>query len=141
MHPGLEPWSKGGLIIKARTVQGSAYAAIMVTGGRGARMQYDYTQDIAGPPGRPTAASPRWLRLTRAGDVITGYDSTDGTRWNLVGTVTLSGLPATAQAGLFTASPSYEVLNQGLGHGGGAGGPTLATAAFDHVGRSSPGGA
>jgi hypothetical protein len=41
MHPGLEPWSKSGLIIKASTVQGSAYAAIMVTGGHGARMQYD----------------------------------------------------------------------------------------------------
>src|SRR5712691_5768711 len=57
MRPGLEPWSKGGLIIKASTAQGSAYAAIMVTGGHGVRMQYDYTQDIAGPPGRPTPAS------------------------------------------------------------------------------------
>ena len=95
MHPGLEPWSKGGLIIKASTAQGSAYAAIMVTGGHGVRMQYDYTQDIAGPPGRPTAASPRWLRLTRAGDTITGYASADGTHWTQVGTATLPGLPAT----------------------------------------------
>ena len=52
MHPGLEPWSKAGLIIKASTRQGSAYAAMMVTGGHGVRMQYDYTQDVAGPARR-----------------------------------------------------------------------------------------
>ena len=53
MQPGLQPWAKAGLIVKASTTQGSAYAAIMVTGGHGVRMQYDYTHDVAGP----TAAS------------------------------------------------------------------------------------
>jgi hypothetical protein len=138
--PGVQPWTKAGIMIKASTAPGAAYAAMLVTGANGVRMQYDYTGDIAGLPGGVSAAAPRWLRLVRSGDTVAGYDSTDGTRWNLVGTVTLSGLPATAQTGLFTASPGYEVLSQGLGHGGGAGGPTLATAAFDHVGRSSPGG-
>ena len=40
---------------------------MMVTGRHGVRMQYDYTQDLAGRPGAVSAASPRWLRLTRAG--------------------------------------------------------------------------
>src|SRR5215472_14653813 len=61
LHPGLEPWSKAGIIIKASTRQGSAYAAVLASGDNGVRMQYDYTGDIAGPPGRPSAASPRWL--------------------------------------------------------------------------------
>jgi len=134
MHPGLEPWSKGGLIIKVNTTQGSAYAAVMVTGDHGVRMQYDYTQDIAGPPGRPAAASPRWLRLTRAGDTITGYASADGTHWTRVGTATLPGLPATVQAGLFATSPGYNLTTaQGLLGIRGTGGPTLARAALDHV--------
>jgi ABC-type transport system involved in multi-copper enzyme maturation permease subunit len=134
LHQGLEPWSKGGLIIKAGTAQGSAYAAVMVTGDQGVRMQYDYTQDIAGPPGRPTAASPRWLRLTRAGDTITGFASTDGTHWTQVGTATLPGLPATVQAGLFATSPPYNVTTaQGLLGTSGTGGPTLASAVLDHV--------
>ena len=109
MHPGLEPWSKAGIIIKASTRQGSAYAAMMVTGGHGVRMQYDYTQDAAGLPGAVTAASPRWLRLTRAGDTVTGYDSADGRHWTLVGTATLPGLSSTVQAGLFATSPAYNV--------------------------------
>ena len=59
MHPGLEPWSKAGIIIKASTRQGSAYAAMMVTGGHGVRMQYDYTQDVAGPARRGHPRRPR----------------------------------------------------------------------------------
>ena len=47
-----QPWAKAGIIIKASTKPGSAYAAIMVTGSHGVRMQYDYTHDTAGPAGR-----------------------------------------------------------------------------------------
>jgi ABC-type transport system involved in multi-copper enzyme maturation permease subunit len=134
MHPGLEPWSKAGLIIKESTRQGSAYAAMMVTGRHGVRMQYDYTQDVAGLPGAVTAASPRWLRLTRAGDTVTGYDSADGTHWTLVGSATLPGLSSTVQAGLFATSPAYSVTTaQGVLGVSGTGGPTLATAVLDHV--------
>jgi ABC-type transport system involved in multi-copper enzyme maturation permease subunit len=135
LHPGLEPWSKAGIIIKASTRQGSAYAAVLVTGGHGVRMQYDYTQDIAGPAGRPSAASPRWLRLTRSGDTITGYSSADGTRWTPIGTATMAGLPATVQAGLFATSPAYSLTtSQGIIGASNTGGPTLATGVFDHVG-------
>jgi ABC-type transport system involved in multi-copper enzyme maturation permease subunit len=131
---GLQPWSKAGIIIKASTRPGSAYAAMMVTGGHGVRMQYDYTGDIAGPPGAVSAASPRWLRLTRSGDTVTGYESADGTRWTTVGTVHLAGLPATTQAGLFAASPgSSQSTSQSISGGGAAGGIGLAAAIFDHV--------
>jgi hypothetical protein len=130
--PGLAPWSKAGVILKASTRPGSAYAAMMVTGSHGVRMQYDYTGDIAGPTGtvsRPSPASPRWLRLTRAGDAITGYASADGTRWTRVGVVRLAGLPATVQAGLFATSPQYTLF---VGAGA-QGGPSQDTAVFDHV--------
>ena len=128
MTPGVQPWSKAGIIIKASTRQGSAYAAMMVTGSHGVRMQWDFTHDVAGLAGKVSAASPRWLRLTRSGDTITGYDSADGAHWTRVGTATLAGLPSTAQAGLFAASPGYSVTTTSLGGGSSTGGPTLATA-------------
>ncbi len=90
MSAGLVPWAKAGIIITGSTRPGSAYAAMMVTGSHGVRMQYDYTGDIAGLAGSVSAAAPRWLRLTRSGDVITGYDSADGSHWTEVGTVTLA---------------------------------------------------
>ena len=126
------PWAKAGVIIEPGTRQGSAYAAVMVTGSHGVRMQYNYTSDLAGLPGGVSAASPRWLRLTRSGDTLTGYQSADGTHWAGIGAVTLAGLPVTVQAGLFVASPSYVFTTAGFG-GGSAGHLTNATAVFDHV--------
>jgi regulation of enolase protein 1 (concanavalin A-like superfamily) len=101
----LQPWAKAGIIIKASLRQGSAYAAMMVTGGHGVRMQSDYTSDIAGLPGTVSADAPRWLRLVRSGDTLTGYDSADGTHWTPVGTVRLPGLTTAVQAGVFVTSP------------------------------------
>jgi ABC-type transport system involved in multi-copper enzyme maturation permease subunit len=135
MTPGVQPWSKAGIIIRASTAQGSAYAAMMITGTHGVRMQWDFTGDTAGLAGKVSATSPRWLRLTRAGDVVSGYDSADGAHWTLVGTVTLARLPATAQAGLFATSPGYSVTSSSLGGSSTKGGPSLATGAFDHVAR------
>jgi ABC-type transport system involved in multi-copper enzyme maturation permease subunit len=130
---GLDPWSKAGIIIKQNLHQGSAYAAMMVTGSHGVRMQYNYTGDIVGLPGTVSAASPRWLRLTRSGDTITGYDSADGRHWTTVGTVELSGLPATVQVGMFATSPAYTVTSTSFGGGSNTGGTTQATGTFDDV--------
>jgi hypothetical protein len=138
--PGVRPWAKTGIMIKASTAAGSAYVAMLVTGGNGVRMQYNYAGDIAGLPGAATAAAPRWLRLVRSGDSVTGYDSLDGAHWTRVGQVTLPGLPSAAQAGLFTASPSYTVYSGSIGSGGGQGGPTLATGTLDHLTASWSGG-
>jgi ABC-type transport system involved in multi-copper enzyme maturation permease subunit len=135
MTPGVQPWSKAGIIIKASTTRGSAYAAMMVTGSHGVRMQWDYVHDTPGLTGKVSATSPRWLRLTRSGDTVTGYDSADGAHWTWVGTATLAGLPSTAQAGLFAATPGYSVSSTSFGGASSTGGPALATGAFDQVSR------
>ena len=136
MQSGLVPWSKAGIIIKQDLSGGSAYAAMMVTGGNGARMQWNYTGDTPGLPGAVSAASPRWLRLTRDGDTITGYDSTDGAHWTRVGAVHLAGLPSTVQAGLFAVSPRSIAVSTGFASGNASFGNTEATAVFDHISRS-----
>ncbi|MBO2456907.1 ABC transporter permease subunit [Actinomadura sp. LCR2-06] len=105
LRPGLVPWAKAGLIIKQSTRQGSPYAAIMVTGAHGVRMQDAYVNDTAGPPGLVSGESPRRLRLDRSGDMITGYASADGAHWTKVGTARVSGLGPTPQIGVFVASP------------------------------------
>jgi hypothetical protein len=143
------PWAKAGIIIKASTRPGSAYAAVMATPAHGVRMQYDYTHDLAGLPGAVSAASPRWLRLTRSGDTITGYDSADGRHWAEIGTASLAGLPSTVQAGLFVTSAPLLLVNGTLsctrtcsaaapaqtfaGNSSLSSYATQAAAAFDHV--------
>jgi ABC-type transport system involved in multi-copper enzyme maturation permease subunit len=135
MSPGTQPWSKAGIMIKASTTPGSAYAAMLVTGSNGVRMQWNYTGDTAGLPGTVSASAPRWLKLTRAGSVVTGYESTDGTSWTEVGSQALKGLPSTGtvQVGLFATSPDYQVISQSFGSGSSRGGHTLATGTFDNV--------
>ncbi len=122
----LQPWAKAGIIIKANTVSGSAYAAMMLTGAHGTRFQWNFVNDAAGMAGNVSATAPRWLRLTRAGDTIRGYDSADGTHWTQVGTATLAGLRAAVQIGMFAATPS----EQQTVHSGEA---ITATGTFDDV--------
>jgi ABC-type transport system involved in multi-copper enzyme maturation permease subunit len=136
MLRAVQPWSKAGIIIKQSTKQGSAYAAMMVTGGNGVRMQYNYTRDIAGLAGEVSAAHPRWLRLSRSGDTVTGYDSADGTQWTKVGSASLAGLPSTVQVGLFATSPTHVYDTSSFGNGSYNGVPSIATGVFDHVGVS-----
>ncbi len=125
-HRGLVPWAKAGILIEESTTQGSAYAAVMVTPRHGVRIQYNYTHDTAGLPGPVSVSSPRWLRLTRAGDLVTGYDSVDGAHWAKIGTARLTGLTVTAQAGLFVTSPAHDL-------GADNSSATLATATFEQV--------
>lgn len=136
--PGLVPWAKAGIIIKDGVRQGSSYAALMVTGEHGVRMQYDYGHDIAGSGVNGAAVSdrsPRWLRLTRAGDTVTGYESSDGERWVKVAAVKLSGLPETAQVGLFATSPGdLTLVPAGLGGATEQVRFTQAAGSFDRIG-------
>jgi hypothetical protein len=104
-------WAKAGLLIKAGLAPGTPYAAVMVTPEHGVRMQAMFDTDLAGG----TAGAPRWLKLTRTGSTITGYDSADGRDWHQVGTVNVA-LSRDAQVGLFIASPSsYETTRTGGG--------------------------
>ncbi|WP_199565410.1 DUF1349 domain-containing protein [Spongiactinospora rosea] len=119
---GVLPWGKAGLLVRQSLTQGTPYAAVMITGGHGVRMQHNYIHDVPGGPVR----GPKWLRLTRAGDTITGYESPDGKKWAEVGTVRLAGLPETVEIGLFATSPGNV---QGM-----ASRFAQATAAFDQIG-------
>ncbi|MFB7190310.1 hypothetical protein ACFCZT_34585 [Streptomyces sp. NPDC056230] len=114
--PGLVPWAKAGIIIKDGVRPGSSYASLMVTGSHGVRMQYGYRHDIAGSGRGVAGGAPRWLRLTRSGETVTGHESADGMKWTAVGTARLPGLPETAQVGLFATSPGDLTLRRtGLG--------------------------
>ncbi|WP_188197758.1 hypothetical protein [Nonomuraea sp. SYSU D8015] len=118
---GVVPWAKAGLLVRQSLRQGTPYAAVMLTGAHGVRMQHNYIHDVPGGPHN----GPQWLRLTRSGDTITGYESDDGKAWTEVGTVELTGLPETVEIGLFATSPgALWDMAQAFAQ---------ATATFDHI--------
>jgi hypothetical protein len=137
--PGLVEWAKAGVIAKDGTAQGSRYVALMVTAEHGVRMQHDFIHDTAGRPGAVSAAAPRWLRLTRVGDTLTGEESADGASWTGVGTATLAG---PVEIGLFVTSPSDLTVDGGVGGGTATARLAKATATFDNIGLTgaTPGG-
>ena len=125
-RPGLARWAKAGILLTPTTKQGAPYAAVMATGSRGLRFQSDYAHDQGALPATITGASPRWLRLTRIGETVTGYQSTDGITWHKLGTARLAGLVGRVDVGLFVSSPvTYQHSSGGV--------PTQATATFDHL--------
>jgi hypothetical protein len=128
--PGLVEWAKAGVIAKAGTTPGSRYVALMVTAEHGVRMQHDFVHDTAGKPGAVSADAPRWLRLTRAGDTLTGEESPDGASWTRVGTAQLAGA---VEIGLFVASPSDLTVEGRVGGGIAQARLATATATFDNI--------
>jgi len=125
------PWAKVGLMIKSDTDPGASYAAVMITGGNGARLQYDFTGDVAGPVDLP---DPAWLRIERSGNTVTGLASADGRNWETIAAVELP-LGQTVQAGLFATAPMEQTVTQHLGGGGSvtANGTVYVTANFDAI--------
>ncbi|GAA4680431.1 ABC transporter permease subunit [Phytohabitans rumicis] len=99
------PWARAGIMIKESTEPNTPYAAMMVTPDHGVRFQANFTTDTAGSD----KGTPIWLRLTRSGTSITGYESANGNAWEQVGTIDLPALPQTAAVGMFSASPSTDV--------------------------------
>src|SRR5205807_2756814 len=72
-------------------------------------------------------SSPRWLRLTRVGDVVTALESGDGGRWVEVGSSHLRRQEAPLLVGLFVTSPCDLTRSEGACRF------TQATATFDSV--------
>ncbi|MGH9212256.1 MAG: ABC transporter permease subunit [Acidimicrobiales bacterium] len=123
-------WAKAGVMVKERLEVGAPYAALMVTPEHGVRLQWGFEHDVAGSE---DGTAPRWLRLTRSGDVVTGYESSDGTSWEEVGEADLGDLPSTVEVGLFVTSPMSMEIERQYGSSSVFEEPTLGTAAFDSV--------
>jgi regulation of enolase protein 1 (concanavalin A-like superfamily) len=110
----IDPWSKAGLVIRSDvTAAGAAqgYVVLVATPGNGVSMQWSdaatpgYLDHGVSSPN--TIKAPVWLRLTRNGDQVSGYYSTDGTTWTQVGSaVTLTGATANEDAGMISTAHS-----------------------------------
>jgi len=104
------PWAKSGVMIRENLTPGSRHALAFTTpaeAGNGFGMVWRQAQDGASgyTAGDALNAIPHnWVKLVRNGAVITSFHSADGTAWKLMGSTTLSGLPAELFFGLAVTS-------------------------------------
>jgi regulation of enolase protein 1 (concanavalin A-like superfamily) len=97
-------WSKAGVMIRETLNASSAHALMLVSSSKGVAMQWRPTTggtslNVAGS----LSAPPRWVRLVRSGNTITGYESADGSTWTMVSSQTIT-MGATVYVGLAVTS-------------------------------------
>jgi regulation of enolase protein 1 (concanavalin A-like superfamily) len=115
---GTQAWTKVGVMIRASTAANASMAFMLVSTSKGLAFQRRTATGIAATStAGGTGTAPRWVRLTRAGNVITASVSTNGSTWTTVGSDTFS-MPASVLVGLGVSSHTTS---------------STATATFDNV--------
>jgi len=110
---GAQAWTKVGVMMRASTASNSAHGLMLVSTARGVAFQRrTVTGGVSTNTGLPGTA-PKWVRLTRAGTVITASISNDGGAWTVVGSDTFADMPATILVGLAVHSQSTTRLATG----------------------------
>jgi hypothetical protein len=118
-------WTKVGVMIRNSTSPSAAQAFMLVAASplKGVPFQRrtaDGNSSVSTSGSQSTA--PRWVKLVRAGNVITGYESADGVTWTTVGSDTFV-MGSTVLIGLAVSSHVTGVT---------------ATATFDNVSITTP---
>jgi PKD repeat protein len=119
---GTQAWTKVGVMIRASTAAGSQHAFMLVSSGRGVAFQRrTITGGVSTSTSGGAGTAPQWVRLVRAGNVITASVSTTGSTWTIVGSDTFT-MPTTVLVGLAVSSHTSA---------------SVATGTFDNVAVST----
>ncbi len=106
--------AKAGIMIKntlSRTTKDDRYCIIAVTPGAGVKFEWDSDNDDNGMLDSSSSiatagTAPIWLKLKKQYGTYTGYYSTDGETWNVVGSVYFNDADNIQDLGLFVTSHS-----------------------------------
>jgi hypothetical protein len=106
-----DPWAKAGVMIRETLDPGAKNITMVMSYGNGAEIQYRSAS--AGATAYSTLGgktAPYWVRLTRTGNVLSGYISPDGTTWTQVGGSQTITMNPNVYAGLAVTSHNNGVL-------------------------------
>lgn len=104
--------AKGGIALRETLSADARHVTLVDTPADGA--QFLVRDQTAGKTtvqrvSQGKGTKPYWLKLARAGDTFTGFESADGKTWTQTGTITLK-LPETLHAGLVASSHVKDKL-------------------------------
>ncbi|MEK7393394.1 MAG: fibronectin type III domain-containing protein [Fibrobacterota bacterium] len=113
----MDPWAKAGLMIREKLTAGSRHAMMEMTSGNGALFQYRQTENGGcGNNIQSGLKAPYWVKIVRQGNVLSGYQSPDGTNWSQIAgaNVTLTNLPADLYVGMAVTAHSASSVVSGV---------------------------
>ena len=108
-----DPWAKAGVMIRESFAAGSKHAFTSVTPGNGLEFLHRDATDGASTPVAAAGTAPRWVRMTRVGNLFTSSVSTDGVNWTTIGTATIS-MGSVVNVGLGVCSHQGAIINNSI---------------------------
>ncbi|HXS69294.1 MAG TPA: hypothetical protein VN761_10650, partial [Candidatus Polarisedimenticolia bacterium] len=105
------PWAKAALMFRETLDPDSRNGIICLTPTSGVSMQTrTNTGELTYTANTVSGSQPTWIALTRVGNVLTGYKSSDGVTWTLVASNTVP-MTTACYVGLAVTSKSNTALN------------------------------
>ena len=103
--------AKAGIMLRTSTDPGSPNYAVLVSPGAGIKVQVRSAQGgTTTKIANPTGTTPVYLQVTRSGNTLSSYTSSDGTTWTLIpGSTATVSLGSTVLAGLAVTSHNSGV--------------------------------
>ena len=104
-------WAKAGVMFRETLAANSIHAFALVSAGNGSsfiRRTSTGANSVSTPAS--TATPPRWVRLDRAGDTLTAYQSIDGSTWTQIGVAATVTMQPTIWVGLAVTSHNDTTL-------------------------------
>ncbi len=109
-----DPWAKAGVMLRENNLPGAKYVLLALTGQGGSILQSRQWADAGTfAADGPAIKLPQWLKLSRTGNVFTGYISENGTNWISTGSVT-NTMGKNVLAGLALTAHNNSLLNSTL---------------------------
>ena len=97
-------WTKAGVMMRDTLSAGSAHGFMLVSANKGLAFQRRVSANgLSSNTAGGAFKAPRWVRLTRSGNVITAFTSADGSTWSTVGSDTIP-MASTIYVGLAVSS-------------------------------------
>jgi len=97
-------WTKAGVVMRDVLTPGSRHAFMLVSPGKGLAFQRRVTESgLSTNTSGGSGTAPAWVKLSRSGDTFTASVSSDGVRWTVVGSDTIS-MGATIYVGVAVGS-------------------------------------
>jgi glucose/arabinose dehydrogenase/regulation of enolase protein 1 (concanavalin A-like superfamily) len=111
-----DPWAKAGVMIRETLNANSMHAMMALTPGNGLAFQ----RRVSTGGGTTTTngalvSAPYWVKVVRSGSTFSGFSSSDGSNWTLVGTATIPmgtnafvGMPVTSHNNTVLCAASFD---------------------------------
>ncbi len=103
-------WAKAGVMFRNSSAASSPFVDVVLTPGNGVAMQWRNDSGQLGNIQVTGITTSAWVRIIRSGNSFSGYYSTDGSTWTLIGTTSITFSNSTILAGLAVTSHNNSAL-------------------------------